>query len=340
MNLNDAILQLPKVELHVHFEGSIQPASLLKIAKSNGVSLPATNEEELEKWFQFRNFEHFVEIYTAASASICTAADLEFLAEEFAKERVRQNIIYSEVHYTATSLRRSCKLSFEDQLNALHKGVAKVAGTKVNWIIDIVREYTEEEGIEIAEFCAQSKHLNVCAMGLSGIELKTPLTRHEKAFKIAHEAEVPISAHCGETQGPESIWETLEIAKPNRIGHGVRAVEDGKLVQKLRDDWIHVEVNPTSNVCLSVFPDLASHTLPRMLDEGLFLSINSDDPPMFSTTLTDEYLRCMETFELPLDIIYTLLTNATQAAFLPKEDKLDLRNKIAEGFNQLPKSLF
>ena len=334
-SLRETILELPKVELHVHFEGSIQPASLLWLAKKNQVELPASTEEALKEWFTFRDFPHFAEVYTTASSCIRNAEDLEFLAEQFAQERERQNILYSEVTYTATTILKHSGIPFQEQLEALNRGVAKVPGVVIRWVIDIVREFTPEQGEEVAQWCIDYRDKGVAAIGLSGFELKYPLSRHAHAFATARLAGVPITAHAGETQGPEAIYEALDVIESNRIGHGVRCLEDGRLVARLRDNMIHLEVNPSSNVCLAIFPNLEAHPIGRMIDEGLSVSINSDDPPMFNTSLTEEWARCVETFELPLDILYTLNANAVNASFLSSEEKQDLRQKMVRGFNEV-----
>ena len=298
-SLRETVLELPKVELHVHFEGSIQPASLLWLAKKNQVELPASTEEALKEWFTFRDFPHFAEVYTTASSCIRNAEDLEFLAEQFAQERERQNILYSEVTYTATTILKHSSIPFQEQLEALNRGVAKVPGVVIRWVIDIVREFTPEQGEEVAQWCIDYRDKGVAAIGLSGFELKYPLSRHAHAFATARSAGVPITAHAGETQGPD------------------------------------LEVNPSSNVCLAIFPNLEAHPIGRMIDEGLSVSINSDDPPMFNTSLTEEWARCVETFELPLDILYTLNANAVNASFLSSEEKQDLRQKMVRGFNEV-----
>lgn len=333
MSLREIVPTLPKVELHVHLEGSIQPSTLLRLAERNKYELPAKDVEGLREWFQFRDFPHFVEVYVAASKCIKTPDDLELIAEEFAREQLRQNILYTEANYTAMTIRRYAGIPWDEQLDALQRGFAKVSGTKVNLIVDIVREFTTEEGEAIAQWCISGQGKGVVAIGLSGFEGKTPVSNHAAAFKTAKEAGLKCSAHAGETGGAAAIREALDVALADRIGHGIRCLDDGPLVRDLRDRQIHLEVNPTSNVCLGVVPSLAEHPLPRLLDEGLSVSINSDDPPYFSTTLTDEWIRCAEEFELSTDILYTLCLGAAQQAFLSDVDKADLKRRIMSGWD-------
>jgi adenosine deaminase len=330
VTLEETLTSFPKIELHVHLEGSIRPETLLKLAERNKIELPAKDLEGLKDWYKFRNFERFVEVYIACSKAIKTPEDIELIAAEFARGQAEQNILYTEAHYTAETIFVHCGIPYDEQFDALSRGLAAVPETRVQWITDIVRDWDVERGQRVAEWAVKGMGRGVCAIGLSGFELQNPVSRHAEAFAFAKKAGLPISAHCGETQGPDSIREVLDAIQPNRIGHGVRCVESGPLIRDLRDSQIHIEVNPSSNVCLGVFASLADHTLPKMLDEGLSVSINSDDPPMFSTTLTDEYIRCASEFGLTPDIFYTLGIGAIDASFQSAEAKVQLKQQYRE----------
>ena len=329
-SLREIITDLPKVELHVHLEGSIQPETLLKLASRNNISLPSDNVEGLRDWFKFRDFNHFVEIYVAASQCISKPEDLELIAEEFARGQADQNILYTEATYTAMTVFRYSQIPFDEQLDALNRGFAKVPESPVNLILDIVRGFPVSEGEQIAQWCIDGFGKGVVAIGLSGFEGKDPVGIHKHSFKAAKDAGLKCSAHAGETGGAPAIWEALEDAFADRIGHGVRCIEDPKLVQKLRDEQIHLEVNPTSNVSLGLYPYLADHPLPILMDEGLSVSINSDDPPFFNTSLTDEWVRCAEEFEFNTDILFSLCQGAVNKSFLDDTKKSGLRKAISE----------
>ncbi len=332
MSLREVIEALPKVELHVHLEGSIQPETLLRLAERNKIDLPAKDITGLREWFQFRDFPHFVDVYVAASKCIKTPDDLELIAEEFARGQAAQNILYTEATYTGMTIQRYAGIPWNEQLDALNRGFAKFPEAKVNLIVDIVREFPTEEGEQIAQWCIDGKDKGVVAIGLSGFEGKTPVSHHAAAFRAAKDAGLNCSAHAGETGGADAIREVLEVALADRIGHGIRCLEDPRLVQELRDRQIHLEVNPTSNVCLKVVPSLPEHPFPLLLDEGLSVSINSDDPPYFNTSLTEEWIRCAEAFELSTDILYSLCLGAADKAFLSSEDKAALKRRIIAGW--------
>lgn len=329
-SLREIITDLPKVELHVHVEGSIQPETLLQLAQRNKIELPATDVAGLRDWFKFRDFKHFVEVYVAASKCIRKPEDLELIAEEFARNQAKQNILYTEAHFTAMTIHRYSGIPWNEQHDALLRGFNKVQDTKVNLILDIVRSFTVDEGETIAQWCIDGRGEGVVAIGLSGFEGTDPVAVHKPSFKSAKDAGLFCTAHAGENGGAQSIREALDDAFADRIGHGVRCIEDPQLVQELREKQIHLEVNPTSNVSLGIFPSLEKHPLPILMDEGLSVSINSDDPPYFNTTLTDEWIRCAEEFEFSTDILFSLCQGAVNKSFLDDATKTTLRKTISE----------
>jgi adenosine deaminase len=324
--------QIPKVELHVHLEGSIPPKTLLALAKRNGVDLPAKTEAEIADWYRFRDFPHFVEVYVAASKCIRSAGDLEFVARGFLDGQAAQNILHSEVTYSASTIRMFTGIGWAEQMEAIGRAIAygeQELGVTMSLITDIIRGKSVAEAMELAELAVS--YPQVCALGVAGEESRGTV-QYADAYRYAHNHGVPVVAHAGETCGPQSIRETLEYAKPVRIGHGVRCVEDPRLVREFAASGIPLEVCPSSNVALGIFPSLAEHPFPRMLDEGLNVSINSDDPPMFSTSLSEEFARCAEAFDLNEDIAWSLCLNAANASLLSTEKKQNLITRMRTGF--------
>ncbi len=322
MTLVPFIQQMPKVELHVHLEGATRPETLLRLARQHGVALPADSVEGIREWYTFTDFGHFIEIYGLICACIRTPDDIELLAREFLRGQARQNIVYSEVTYTAYSHYDAAgqRLPYDDQLAALERARAwaeRELGVTMRYIIDIPRGIPAEDGFEVARWVAGALDRGVVALGLGGPEVGNPPSLYAEAFAFARENGVPCVLHAGETVGPESIREALEIGHSQRIGHGVRCLEDPALVAHLREAQIPLEVCPSSNVCLKVAPSFAAHPLPRLLAEGLYVTLNSDDPPMFNTTLTDEYLRAVKAFNLSREQVGALVLNGVRAALLP-----------------------
>jgi len=329
-------LRMPKVELHVHLEGSIRPETVLKLSERNKVELPSNTLEGMKDWYRFRDFPHFVQIYVAVSKCIKSPDDIELIAREFIEGQAAQNVFHSEATYSATTIEKHNKIPWPDQHQALKRAIAygrEELGVSVNFVLDIVRGDPAERGLELAQWAVGAFGDGVCALGLSGIEGICEASRYGEAFALAHEAGMPIVPHAGETQGAQSVAEVLRVTNPVRIGHGVRCLEDAAVVKELRDKQIPLEVNPTSNVCLSVFPSLEDHPLPKLMDEGLYVTINSDDPPMFGTTVTDEFYRCANTFGFSQDILWSLCLNAANAALLPSQEKKSLIDRMREDFS-------
>jgi adenosine deaminase len=326
-SLDDQIRAMPKVELHVHLEGSIQPATLLALARRHAIALPADTVEGLRTWYTFTDFQHFIEIYRAISACLRTPDDLELIAREFLAGQATQNIRYSEVTYTAFTHYATKHLSFADQLAALNRArtwAEAELGVSMGLVIDIERVVSPADGLLIADWAINAQGQGVVALGLGGPEAGHPPERYAAAFERARAAGLPRVPHAGETAGPESIWGALRSLHADRLGHGVRCLEDMALVAELRDRQIPLEVCPTSNVCLHVVPSMPAHMLPRLLAEGLYVTLNSDDPPLFNTTLTGEYLAAAHTFGLGLADLQRLAMNAAQAGLLPAAEKQKL----------------
>lgn len=323
MPLSEFIRRMPKVELHVHLEGSIQPETLLLLAERNHVALPFSTAEELKSWYAFTNFSHFIEIYLKISSCICTPDDIELIAQEFLRGQAAQNIRYSEVTFTPyTHFSLNKKIPFEDQFAALTRArewAAKELGIGVGWVFDISRNVRPiEHAMTVADWAISGMNNGVVALGLGGPEVGNPPKLFQAAFDHARAHGLASVPHAGEISGAESVSAAVHVLHAIRIGHGVRCLEDPALVTYLRDKQTPLEVCPTSNICLGVAPSLAEHPLPKLLDAGLYVTINSDDPPMFNTTLTDEYLKIVEAFEFDRETIERLTINAMNATLLPQ----------------------
>ncbi len=338
MSLESFINAMPKVELHVHLEGSIRPGTLLTLAQRHQVALPADTVEGLRDWYNFTDFPHFIEIYMAMSDCLRTPDDIELIAREFLAGQAAQNIRYSEVTYTAFTHHHHHQISFSDQLAALNRArrwAEAEFGVSMNLVIDIPRIITAGEGLLIADWAISGMGDGVAAFGLGGPEVGHPPEKFKAAFDRIRAAGLPSVPHAGETVGPESIWGALRVLGADRIGHGVRCLEDPALVDELRSAQIPLEVCPTSNVCLKVTPSLADHPLPHLLAEGLYVTINSDDPPMFNTTLTNEYLAVANTFQFEIETIEQLALNAVRASLLATSARSEMESTFLAEFTRL-----
>ncbi len=339
MNTIDQYIRLmPKVELHVHLEGSVQPKTLLKLAARHHISLPAETVEGIREWYTFRDFAHFVEIYMTISSCLRTADDMELIAREFLLGQAEQNILYSEVTFTPYNQFVNCGFGFHEQLDAINRAREwgeKELDIQMGMIIDIPRERPPEAGELVATWVIDRYGDGVIALGLAGPEKGNPPTKFREAFNRVGNNGIPCVLHAGETDGPSSIWNAIEVAEPARIGHGVRAIEDPKLMEYLKRTQLPLEICPTSNICLGIFPSLAEHCLPKLLEHGLRVSINSDDPPMFNTTLVGEYLACTKSYDWDRAALRGLVLNAVDVSLLPSSESREMRERIQGKFTIL-----
>lgn len=331
---SDAFIKaMPKVELHVHLEGSILPATLLELARRNKEPLPADTVEGLAEWYTFTDFPHFAEIYQTLSRCVRTADDIELIAHDFLKNQADQNVRHSEVTYTAHTIWKNTQLSFETQLEALNKARAwgeKELGVSMGLIIDIPRDWADDKDAKMVGEWVVDHHGNgVVALGLAGYEVGFPPEDFAAPFDHAAKHDVPAVVHAGETMGPDSIWGAMDRLNSVRIGHGVRCLEDPKLVETLRERQVPLEVCPTSNVCLGVADRLEDHPLPDLIAEGLYVTINTDDPPMFGTTLNDELITTSRAFGFSEDDLRHFMTQAARASLLPDADKKALIESVS-----------
>jgi len=343
VSLERFLLRLPKVELHVHLEGSMRPAVLLELARRNGIELPAQDEAGLKRWFRFTDFEHFVQVYLACSRALRSPEDFQLLALDFLTEQAYQNVVYTEVHFTI-STHLANGVNGDEVLAALAEAIAEGErrhGVTLRLIPDIVRNVGVEPADRTLEWALAGWERGVvAALGLSGSERLFPNEPFREHFAAAKREGLHRVAHAGEHAGPESIRSALDVCAAERIGHGVRAIEDPALVEELRAAQIPLEVCPTSNVCLGVFPDLPAHSFDRLYRSGLALSVNSDDPTFFNTNLTLEYLRLHQTFGYSPAELAGFSLAALRQSFLPEPERTALEESFRQQCDALGKEMF
>jgi adenosine deaminase len=264
--------------------------------------------------------------------------DIELIAREFLYGQAAQNIKYTEVTYTAYTIYEHCGIEFAEQLAALNRArdwARRELDTEMRVIVDIAREEAPEVGLAVADWVIGAYGDGVAAIGLGGHEIGNPADKFRDAFERAIQAGIPCILHAGETGGPDSIWRALEVADSRRIGHGIHCLQDPELVDYLRSRQIPLEVCPTSNVCLNLAPSIQEHPIQRLRAEGLYITLNSDDPPMFNTTLTDEYIRCADAFDWDAGTCEGLVRGALRASLLPETDKTRIQTEIDHEIRRL-----
>ena len=334
--LGDFVAAMPKVELHVHLEGSIQPATLLQLARRRRVDLPADDVEGLHQWFRFRDFEHFVHIYLTCCRCLRDPEDFQLVMDEFLAEQQRQNILYSEVHFTiGTHLANG--VNGEEVAAALAETLAeseRLRGVGACLIPDIVRDVGTEVADRTLEWALAGRDRGVVALGFSGFE-SSPDEPYREHFEVARAEGLHRVAHAGEHEGSATIRSALDVCQAERIGHGIRAIEDPSLVEELADRQVPLEVCPTSNVRLGAVPEISQHPFDELRRQGVLVTVNSDDPPQFETTLTDEFLALAEVFDYGAGDLATLSWQALNQAFLTEPDRQTLERQFVDQFGQL-----
>jgi adenosine deaminase len=337
MSLHDFCLELPKVELHVHLEGSIRPATLLALARRNRVSLPAGDLEGLREFYRFTDFDHFIQVYLTISRCLQTPDDFNLIGYEFGADMARQGIRYAEVTFTPHTHVANTGLPFDEILAGLNSGRARAQGglgVEIAWVLDIVRDNPDTRH-QVAQWAVAAMDRGVVGFGLGGTEVGHPPEGFADAFAVAREAGLHSVPHAGEVAGPESVWGALRALGAERIGHGVRSVEDPRLLDYLREHQVPLEVCPTSNLCLGVYPSYEEHPIRRLWEEGVYVTVNSDDPPMFNTDLVHEYQVLADRLGFSPAELEQLSLNALRASFLPAPRKAALEREFLREFARL-----
>ncbi len=338
---------VPKVELHVHLEGAIQPETFLLLARRNNVSLPVKSATEARKWFTYRDFPHFIEIFGTISSCLKTAEDYELVAYEFGAEMARQNIRYAEVTFSASTHEYTRHVPHETYFPGLQKGRARALaefGVEMRWVFDIVRDipdptYSAKRADYTTRVALECKNEGVVALGLGGGEANYPPEQFAPWFEKALSEGLHSAPHAGETVGPSSVWGALHTLGAERIGHGIRSIEDANLVAYLAQKQIPLEICPHSNICLGVYTNLAAHPLPRLYAAGVPLSVNSDDPPLFNTSLNANVATLYDPFHFALDTIDEILLNGVRHSFMPVEQKQKMEGEFRTEMRSLRQNL-
>lgn len=327
--LAERLRRMPKVEIHVHLEGATDADTVWEMAQRNGVTLPAESPEEWRAHYQFRDFEHFIEIYLTATACMQTAEDYHSMVLSFARRQSAQNVRYTEAYFSP-DLHLGRELPASAILDALQAGARDAEsehGTRVRFLADISRHLPGDPS-SVVDFAIAGHERDglFLALGIGGIEVGFPPELFVEHFARARSAGLRAVAHAGETAGPESVWGALKALEAERIGHGVRSVDDPDLMAHLAEHRVPVEVSPMSNYRLRVVPCDELHPIRRLHDAGINVSVNSDDPPMFSTDLNREYLLLAEQ-GFSWDELWELNRQGLEASFLDDADKAELRDE-------------
>ncbi|AGP54695.1 adenosine deaminase [Streptomyces rapamycinicus] len=329
-DLTTFIAGLPKAELHVHHVGSASPRIVAELAARHPDSKVPTDPEALAEYFVFRDFAHFIEIYLSVVDLIRDAEDVRLLTYEIARDMARQNIRYAELTVTPySSTRRGIPdTAFVEAIEDARKAAESDFGTVLRWCFDIPGEAGLEAAEETTRIACELNPEGLVGFGLGGPEIGVPRPQFKPYFDRAIAAGLRSVPHAGETTGPQTIWDALVELRAERIGHGTSAVQDPKLLAHLAEHRIPLEVCPTSNIATRAVATLGEHPLKQMVEAGVLVTINSDDPPMFGTDLNTEYQVAAQLLDLDAAGVAALAKNAVEASFLDAEGKARLSAEI------------
>lgn len=316
------IARLPKAELHIHIEGSLEPEMMLAFAQRNGVALPYADAAALRRAYRFTKLQDFLDLYYQGMNVLRTERDFFDLATAYFKRSAAQGLRYAEIFFDPQG-HTSRGLAFETVLDGLvraQKTVRSEYGIASRLIMCILR-HLDEADAERALDRALAHRDRIAGIGLDSSELGHPPSKFKRVFARARKAGFKLVAHAGEEGPPEFVWQAIDELGVDRIDHGNRALEDAALVKRIVKDRLALTVCPLSNLRLCVVPDLTQHPLKRMLDLGIRATINSDDPAYFGGYIGDNYAAAAKHMGLSGADLTAIARNGFDASFMPAEEK-------------------
>ena len=331
MNVIDAIRALPKVELHVHTLGSIQPATLLHIIRTEGFDTQYNTVDDLIQRFQFTDFAHFIEVYAEITRYINDEKHFEHITYDMLEKCSECNTRYVEASFSPRDHLQH-DLDFSMMVKSINRGIKRAKdtfGIESNIRVDLVRSSTIDEAMEVLDFIEENPD-NIVSIDIGGDESSWPPRRFAPVYERAKEMGLHLVAHAGEAAGPQSIWDAIEYLKVERIGHGVTARHDAKLVEVLKEKRIGIEMNPVSNVRTGVVPSLKEHPIREFYDEGLLVTVSSDDPSLFHTDLNNEFIQLNRHLGFGLSELFDISMIGLDLSFIDST----MKSKLKETFQR------
>jgi adenosine deaminase/aminodeoxyfutalosine deaminase len=316
------VRQLPKAELHLHLEGAVEPATLLELRRQHGEQPTLAETESL---YRYTDFGSFLMAFKEVSAHLRGPDDYELVTYRLMQQLKEENVLHAEV-YVAVGVCLYRKQDFSAIFEGLERGRSRGArdfGVSLLWIFDATRHFGVEEAQKVFELAARYKNRHVAGVGIGGDEVKAPPELFRSVYAYAQDHGLHLTAHAGETASPESIWGALNL-HAERIGHGLTAAQDPDLVEELAYRQIPVEICITSNLRTGVCKSAADHPVKNYFDQGLMITLNTDDPALFGTSLAREYQFAQDSFGFTEEHLRELARNSFEASFLPAEKKLEL----------------
>ena len=325
----ELIKKLPKAELHLHIEGSLEPELMFRLAKKNNVEIPYKNIEDVRNAYNFTNLQTFLDIYYAGANVLITQDDFYDLTWAYILKCVEDNVIHTEIFFDPQT-HTARGIAFETVINGIK---AALADAKVKYgitsciIMCFLRHLSQDEAFETLEEALKFKD-DIIGVGLDSSELGNPPSKFKEVFKKAKEAGFKLVAHAGEEADFSYIYEALDLLAISRIDHGVQSIKSEALMQRLKDEQMPLTVCPNSNIELKVFENYKEHNIKELLDYGLNVSINSDDPAYFKGYINQNFINISENLSLTEQDIVTLVKNSFRSSFIDDELKEEYLAKV------------
>ncbi len=319
----------PKVELHLHLEGAAPPKFIAGLAKEKSVDISGIFDEAGN--YAFNDFPHFLAVYEAATQVLQTPDDFARLTYAVLEESAAHGVKYSETFLSPDFCGGGDVAAWREYLQAIQEAADRAErdmGIVLRGVVTCIRHFGPEQAKKIARCAAETAGDWVCGFGIAGDENAGQPIDFAYSFDMAREAELHLTAHAGEWRGPQSVRDVCQDLRVARVGHGVRAIEDLALVEELAESGVTLEVCPGSNIALGVYPSLDAHPIEKLRERGVNVTVSTDDPPFFHSTMTKEFDNLADTFKWNEDDFRQLNINAMNAAFCSQETRDNILKKL------------
>jgi adenosine deaminase/aminodeoxyfutalosine deaminase len=332
IDIVDWLRGLPKAELHLHLEGTIKPETLIELSRRHDEQ-PLTLEQA-RALYQYEDFLGFLMSFKAVTERLKGPEDYELITYNMIRELARQGVVHAEVYVSFGIIHYWKKTDVEPFVEAIERGRErgeKEFGTTLLWIVDAVRHFGVEEGARVFRRAAElrERYPSIVGIGIGGDEARGPADQFRELYQEAKAAGLRLTAHAGESVGPESIWSAINIGA-ERIGHALAAQNDPELIEILAQKQIPLEINITSNIKTGCCKGFDVHPVKEYFESGLMITLNSDDPPMFGSDLLGEYVLAQQLYGFTMEQMRELAANAVEASFLDPARKLKLLQRVEQ----------
>ncbi|MFP6595383.1 MAG: adenosine deaminase [Dehalococcoidia bacterium] len=329
INITNWCHSLPKVELHLHLEGAIPIPALWEIVQKYGGDPLIPDEAALRKYFKFRDFPHFIELWIWKNSFLREYDDFEFFSAAVARALKTENIKYIEAFFSPSRFKQG-GLNTGRMIEAVRAGLDSVTGVEVALIPDLVRDVGPDYASGVLDELSELRSLGLIGIGLGGSEHAYPPELFTDLYSRARNSGFHTTAHAGEAAGAESVWGAINTLQVERIGHGIRAIEDPELMRHLAETQLPIEMCPLSNVATGVVDSITAHPIRQFLDQGVLVPVNSDDPAMFGNSLTGDYAALMSELAFTPDEIRQLILNAIESSWLVQDRKTEFKDMFTQ----------